>query len=151
MDKEQTEVDVKLQLRVGDVEFWKGELDNKLAQIKEEIEEAVGDVLTFANPVCSRSPNHLLLAKTIEMGNLRPDIFLTKELFQANLKIRVDGEGRSITEPINISQQCIVYRGGRQGCDLIRDEVRQPLCIRPRSDLGPIIALFCLVTQGLQT
>ena len=41
MDKEQTEVDVKLQLRVGDVEFWKGELDNKLAQIKEEIEEAV--------------------------------------------------------------------------------------------------------------
>ena len=40
-----------------------------------------------------------------------------------NLKIRVDGEGRSITEPINISQQCIVYRGGRQGCDLIRDEV----------------------------
>ena len=72
VDKEQTEVDVKLQLRVGDVEFWKGELDNKLAQIKEEIEEAVGDVLTFANPpVCSRSPNHLLLAKTIEMGNLR--------------------------------------------------------------------------------
>ena len=50
MDKEQTEVDVKLQLRVGDVEFWKGELDNKLAQIKEEIEEAVGDVLTFSNP-----------------------------------------------------------------------------------------------------
>ena len=48
---------------------------------------------------------------------------MTKELFQANLKIRVDGEGRSITEPINISQQCIVYRGGRQGCDLIRDEV----------------------------
>ena len=42
---------------------------------------------------------------------------------QVNLKIRVDGEGRSITEPINISQQCIVYRGGRQGCDLIRDEV----------------------------
>ena len=41
VDKEQTEVDVKLQLRVGDVEFWKGELDNKLAQIKEEIEEAV--------------------------------------------------------------------------------------------------------------
>ena len=41
MDKEQTEVDVKLQLRVGDVEFWKGELDNKLAQLKEEIEEAV--------------------------------------------------------------------------------------------------------------
>jgi len=81
VDKEQTEVDVKLQLRVGDVEFWKGELDNKLAQLKEEIEEAV------------------------------------------NLKIRVDGEGRSITEPINISQQCIVYRGGRQGCDLIRDEV----------------------------
>ena len=71
VDKEQTEVDVKLQLRVGDVEFWKGELDNKLAQIKEEIEEAVGDVLTLANPVCSRSPNHLLIAKTIEMGNLR--------------------------------------------------------------------------------
>ena len=47
MDKEQTEVDVKLQLRVGDVEFWKGELDNKLAQIKEEIEEAVGAVLTL--------------------------------------------------------------------------------------------------------
>ena len=46
------------------------------------------------------------------------------ESFQVNLKIRVDGEGRSITEPINISQQCIVYRGGRQGCDLIRDEVR---------------------------
>ena len=45
------------------------------------------------------------------------------ESFQVNLKIRVDGEGRSITEPINISQQCIVYRGGRQGCDLIRDEV----------------------------
>ena len=41
VDKEQTEVDVKLQLRVGDVEFWKGELDNKLAQLKEEIEEAV--------------------------------------------------------------------------------------------------------------
>ena len=34
-------MDVKLQLRVGDVEFWKGELDNKLAQLKEEIEEAV--------------------------------------------------------------------------------------------------------------
>jgi hypothetical protein len=32
-------VEVKLQLRVGDVEFWKGELDNKLAQLKEEIEE----------------------------------------------------------------------------------------------------------------
>ena len=32
---------MKLQLRVGDVEFWKGELDNKLAQLKEEIEEAV--------------------------------------------------------------------------------------------------------------
>ncbi len=30
---------MKLQLRVGDVEFWKGELDNKLAQLKEEIEE----------------------------------------------------------------------------------------------------------------
>jgi uncharacterized small protein (DUF1192 family) len=30
---------VKLQLRVGDVEFWKGELDNKIAQLKEEIEE----------------------------------------------------------------------------------------------------------------
>ena len=134
MDKEQTEVDVKLQLRVGDVEFWKGELDNKLAQIKEEIEEAVGDVLTFANPPVLKIPEPL-----------------ARELFQANLKIRVDGEGRSITEPINISQQCIVYRGGRQGCDLIRDEVRQPLCIRPRSDLGPIIALFCLVTQGLQT
>ena len=70
---------------------------------------------------------------------------MTKELFQANLKIRVDGEGRSITEPINISQQCIVYRGGRQGCDLIRDEVRQPLCIRPGSDLGSIIALFALL------
>ena len=47
------------------------------------------------------------------------------ESFQVNLKIRVDGEGRSITEPINISQQCIVYRGGRQGCDLIRDEVME--------------------------
>ena len=46
VDKEQTEVDVKLQLRVGDVEFWKGELDNKLAQLKEEIEEAVS--LKFA-------------------------------------------------------------------------------------------------------
>jgi hypothetical protein len=32
-------VEVKLQLRVGDVEFWKGELDNKIAQLKEEIEE----------------------------------------------------------------------------------------------------------------
>ncbi len=32
-------MEVKLQLRVGDVEFWKGELDNKLAQLKEEIEE----------------------------------------------------------------------------------------------------------------
>merc|ERR1711881_117197 len=32
VDKDETEVDVKLQLRVGDVEFWRGELDNKLAQ-----------------------------------------------------------------------------------------------------------------------
>ena len=59
VDKEQTEVDVKLQLRVGDVEFWKGELDNKLAQIKEEIEEAVGDVLTFVKPRVLKIPKPL--------------------------------------------------------------------------------------------
>ena len=39
VDKDVTEVDVKLHLRVGDVEFWKGELDNKLAQLKDEIDE----------------------------------------------------------------------------------------------------------------
>ena len=69
---------MKLQLRVGDVEFWRGELDNKLAQLKDEIEEA------------------------------------------SNLKIRVDNEARSCSEPINIAQQCMTYRTGRQGCDLIR-------------------------------
>jgi tektin-1 len=72
------QVDVKLQLRVGDVEFWRGELDNKLAQLKDEIEES------------------------------------------SNLKIRVDNEARSCSEPINITQQCMTYRTGRQGCDLIR-------------------------------
>ena len=72
------QVDVKLQLRVGDVEFWRGELDNKLAQLKDEIEEA------------------------------------------SNLKIRVDSEARSCSEPINITQQCITFRTARQGCDLIR-------------------------------
>ena len=71
------QVDVKLQLRVGDVEFWRGELDNKLAQLKDEIEEASN-------------------------------------------KIRVDNEARSCSEPINITQQCMTYRTGRQGCDLIR-------------------------------
>ena len=71
-------VDVKLQLRVGDVEFWRGELDNKLAQLKDEIEES------------------------------------------SNLKIRVDNEARSCSEPINITQQCMTYRTGRLGCDLIR-------------------------------
>ena len=63
VDKEQTEVDVKLQLRVGDVEFWKGELDNKLAQIKEEIEEAVGDVLTFVKPRVLKIPKPLATSK----------------------------------------------------------------------------------------
>ena len=51
-----------------------------------------------------------------------------------NLKIRVDGEGRSISEPINISQQCIVYRGGRQGCDLIRDEVTMEMIKMVKGD-----------------
>ena len=37
-----TEVEVKLRQRVGDVDFWRGELDNKLAQLKEEIEEVRG-------------------------------------------------------------------------------------------------------------
>ena len=72
------QVDVKLHLRVGDVEFWRGELDNKLAQLKDEIEEA------------------------------------------SNLKIRVDNEARSCSEPINITQQFMTYRTGRQGCELIR-------------------------------
>ena len=40
-----------------------------------------------------------------------------------NLKIRVDSEARSCTEPINIAQQCVTFRAGRQGCDLIRDDV----------------------------
>ena len=40
-----------------------------------------------------------------------------------NLKIRVDSEARSCSEPINITQQCITFRQGRQGCDLIRDDV----------------------------
>ena len=40
-----------------------------------------------------------------------------------NLKIRVDSEAKSCTEPININQQCLTYRTGRQGCDLIRDDV----------------------------
>ena len=69
---------MKLQLRVGDVEFWRGELDNKLSQLKDEIEEAT------------------------------------------NLKIRVDSEAKSCTEPMNITQQCMTYRAARQGCDLIR-------------------------------
>ena len=81
MDKDETEVDEKLQLRVGDVEFWRGELDAKLAQLKEEISS------------------------------------------MNNLKIRVDSEARSCTEPLNINQQCLTYRTGRQGCDLIRDDV----------------------------
>ena len=81
VDKDETEVDEKLQLRVGDVEFWRGELDAKLAQLKEEIS-------------CMN-----------------------------NLKIRVDSEARSCTEPLNINQQCLTYRTGRQGCDLIRDDV----------------------------
>ena len=81
VDKDETEVDEKLQLRVGDVEFWRGELDAKLAQLKEEISS------------------------------------------MNNLKIRVDSEAKSCTEPININQQCLTYRTGRQGCDLIRDDV----------------------------
>ena len=40
-----------------------------------------------------------------------------------NLKIRVDSEARSCNEPINIAQQCVTFRAGRQGCDLIRDDV----------------------------
>ena len=72
MDKDETEVDEKLQLRVGDVEFWRGELDAKLAQLKEEISS------------------------------------------MNNLKIRVDSEARSCTEPINIAQQCVTFRGARQ-------------------------------------
>ena len=40
-----------------------------------------------------------------------------------NLKIRVDSEARSCSEPINIAQQCVTFRAGRQGCDLIRDDV----------------------------
>ena len=75
------QVDTKLKLRTGDVEFWRGELDNKLAQLKEEISN------------------------------------------MTNLKIRVDSEAKSCTEPINIAQQCVTFRGGRQGCDLIRDDV----------------------------
>ena len=75
------QVDEKLQLRVGDVEFWRGELDSKLTQLKEEISS------------------------------------------MNNLKIRVDSEAKSCTEPININQQCLTYRTGRQGCDLIRDDV----------------------------
>ena len=74
VDKEQTEVDVKLQLRVGDVEFWKGELDNKLAQIKEEIEEAVGDVLTFANPPVLKIPEPLANSKNNRDGELEDEI-----------------------------------------------------------------------------
>ena len=68
-------------MRTGDVEFWRGELDNKLSQLKDEI--------------CNMT----------------------------NLKIRVDSEARSCSEPINITQQCITFRQGRQGCDLIRDDV----------------------------
>ena len=63
------------------MEFWRGELDNKLAGLKEEISA------------------------------------------MNNLKIRVDSEARSCTEPINIAQQCVTFRAGRQGCDLIRDDV----------------------------
>ena len=74
VDKEQTEVDVKLQLRVGDVEFWKGELDNKLAQIKEEIEEAVGDVLTLANPWVLKIPKPLATSKGNRDGELEDEI-----------------------------------------------------------------------------
>ena len=74
VDKEQTEVDVKLQLRVGDVEFWKGELDNKLAQIKEEIEEAVGGVLTFANPCVLKIPEPLANSKGSRDGELEDEI-----------------------------------------------------------------------------
>ena len=33
------EVDVRLKLRSVDVDFWRGELDTKLAAIKEEIDE----------------------------------------------------------------------------------------------------------------
>lgn len=68
VDKDETEVDVKLQLRVGDVEFWRGELDAKLAQLKEEIS-------------CMQ-----------------------------NLKIRVDNEAKSCSEPMNINQQCMTFR-----------------------------------------
>ena len=68
-------------MRTGDVEFWRGELDNKLSGLKEEITN------------------------------------------MTNLKIRVDSEARSCSEPININQQCITFRQGRQGCDLIRDDV----------------------------
>ena len=39
---------------MGDVEFWKGELDNKLAQLKEEIDEAVS-INLLECPICSRS------------------------------------------------------------------------------------------------
>ena len=69
-------MDVKLQLRVGDVEFWKGELDNKLAQIKEEIEEAVGDVLTFANPCLLKIPKPLANSKGSRDGELEDEISL---------------------------------------------------------------------------
>ena len=71
---------MKLQLRTTDVDFWRGELDAKLAQLKQEIEEA------------------------------------------SSLKIRIDNEARSCSEPININQQCITFRTQRQGCDLIRWE-----------------------------
>ncbi|XP_023338730.1 tektin-1 [Eurytemora carolleeae] len=81
VDKGETEVDVRLKLRSVDLDFWRGELDNKLAQLKQEIEEA------------------------------------------HSLKIRTDNEGRSVSDPIKITQQCITYRTQRQGCDLIRDEV----------------------------
>ena len=74
VDKEQTEVDVKLQLRVGDVEFWKGELDNKLAQIKEEIEEAVGGVLTLAIPCVLKIPKPLASSKDNRDGELEDEI-----------------------------------------------------------------------------
>ena len=68
VDKDEVEVDTKLKLRTGDVEFWRGELDNKLSQLKDEISN------------------------------------------MSNLKIRVDSEARSCTEPINITQQCMTFR-----------------------------------------
>lgn len=71
-----------------------------------------------------------------------------------NLKIRVDSEARSCNEPINIAQQCVTFRAGRQGCDLIRDDVdinldRELDQLKMSQVLKEFLLLFSIIMSDL--